>query len=510
MRKKSSSSRLAWSSSGLAVCATLALAACTSAPQTETDAAAPLRVVAPVEPHTLNPVRSESRYLAISEEIYDELVGTGADGNPDESGLATSWTRIDDTTWEFELREGVKFHDGSDLTAEDVVFTIDQNQDDPQSRSAAFLERWVSAEATDDYTLVLKTVAPDNSVPALASRVRVLPSDYYKSVGPDGFDVAPIGSGPFEFKERRPGQSITLERNDNYWGETAKVDAVRFSWASDPTTRVAMLQSGEVEIVYDLPIQAVEQLADSGSATVATELQPSILTLSLRSFVDPLTDPELRKAVSLAIDRDTLVETVYGSMARPATSVFTTTLPGADQVELSYDPEEAKRLVAAHGQAPKITLAYTAGTIPQDKVVGQAVADMLERVGFSVSQEVVEHAKMIEAAAGGIPDGMHIWLNTFAASFPHPDTTLSYMVLGGIPGCVDTESYVEMATAARATTDTTEAKDQYEAIDDRAMAQDHCFVPLAQMTNIFGVSSNVAGFVAPAHGSPDFTVIDLE
>lgn len=96
--------------------------------------------------------------------------------------------------------------------------------------------------------------------------------------------------------------------------------------------------------------------------------------------------------------------------------------------------------MAAHGGTPRITLTYSAGTIGQDKIVGQAVAGMLEEGGFADHQEIVEHPKMIEAAAGGAPDGMHIWMNTFAASFPHPDTTLSCMVLGGIPGCADTES----------------------------------------------------------------------
>lgn len=486
-----------------------ALAGCTTSDPTspdataEADKSAVLDVAAAYEPITLNAVRSEGLNWRVIAPMYDRVVGVDENHQPDDSGIAQSWTRVDPLTWDFDIRQGVTFHDGSDLTAEDVAFTLLQGRDDPKSRMGVFLKSIATAEPVDDYTLRVTTVFPDNSLAAMLTRQRVIPSDYYQEVGGDGFALAPIGSGPFAFESSQSGQSLTLTRNDDYWAGAPQIAGIRFTWNPSASARAALVETGEADVTYDLPIQNVPAFESSADLQVASGLTGTSRFLAIRATDTPTDDPRLREAISLSIDRDLINESIFKDQGQKVSRFHTFSLPDVPEPTLDYDPERAREIVSSYDAAPQIVLTYSSGAWAQDKVLGEAVAGMLTDVGFDVTQDIKDNATIFEQAFGST-DGMNLWISEVDQAHPHPEAQVAFMEAGGVPGCVDAEQYAADSRAARAAEPAEEAA-IYQAMEEKVLNQDFCYVPLSQLMATYGLSARVHGFEVPFTGAPDYT-----
>ncbi|MET0829408.1 MAG: ABC transporter substrate-binding protein [Microbacterium sp.] len=469
-----------------------------------------VRVAAPLEPTTLDPIKSLGRQTRVTEQLFDALVGRDAEGAPDDTGLLTSWERVDDTTWEFTLRQEVTFHDGSDFTAEDVVYTMEQGKIEPAAPYGSFYKRVVSAEAIDDATVVMKTAAPDNSLPAVLTVVYPVPSDYYAEVGTAGFEQNPIGTGPFVFDSRQPGQSLSLARFDDYWGDVAKVAGVRFTFSADAAGRASLLQSGDVDIVYDLPQQSLAELEASDSVHIESAPVASLVNMLVRAQEAPLDDAELREAVSLAVDREALIELIYGENAIPVNKYATFILPDVPDQDIPYDLKRAQEIVSEHGGSPEIGLTYSTGAFPQDKAMGEAIAAMLTEAGFTVRQEILEVSKIIQRMREG-GAGMNVWILQSDTTIPHPEVVVSfYLAEGAIPNfCVDQKEYSALSARGREARDEESMQAAYEDLDKKVLTEDHCYVPLAQTVASYGVANTVRDFAVPLTGSPDFAAVSM-
>ena len=182
--------------------------------------------------------------------IYNKLVKLDTETNEIVPDLAESWEMVDDTTWKFHIREGVKFHNGETLTAEDCLFSI-------QNNSYAWMWGAIDRENSyceDDLTLVVKTYeAYPALVNMLSSECPIVCKSAWEEMGEDGFSRNPVGTGPYKFVEWIAGDSVTLERFDDFWGEPAYYKNLVFRFIVDDTTRSLSLENGEIDISQDLP-----------------------------------------------------------------------------------------------------------------------------------------------------------------------------------------------------------------------------------------------------------------
>ncbi|HTP99379.1 MAG TPA: ABC transporter substrate-binding protein [Casimicrobiaceae bacterium] len=361
-----------------------------------------------LDPHFFNAFPTGSSHAM----IYDPLVYVAPDQQL-KPALATSWRVIDDTTWEFKLRHGVKFHDGSDFSADDVIATFERVPNVPNSpNSFAQFVRGISSVTTQgDDTLIIKTKAPNPKLAFEMSRVLIVPARIAKSATTADFNSgkAAIGTGAYKVVEWVNGDRLVLARNDAYWGPKEPWAEVTEKVIAKDPTRVAALLAGEVDAI-DLPPTAdlARIRADprfrltNGAAGLvhyialdsARDVSPHVTAKDGKPLTaNPLKDPRVRKALSLAINRQLIADKLMEGSAQPASQLLPATYPGTSQ-KLKPDPfdlPKAQALLkeAGWGEGFRIVLATTNDRYPNDAAVAQAIGQMWSRLGLKVEIEAV-------------------------------------------------------------------------------------------------------------------------
>ncbi|HCQ57518.1 MAG TPA: ABC transporter substrate-binding protein, partial [Sulfitobacter sp.] len=255
--------------------------------------------------------------VVLQRAVWDGLIYRDPVTNEYMGNLATEWEWIDDTTIEFKLREGVKFHDGSDFTADDVVFTVNYVADEANGVKTQRNVNWMkSAEKIDDYTvrIMLKEKFPA-AIEFLSGPVSMYPSDYYEEAGPEGMGLKPVGTGPYKVTEVVPGQHFKLEAYEGYHDSPKgkpSIKNVDIRTIPDVNTQMAELFSGSLDLIWQVPSDQAEKLAERDEFQVSNEstMRVGYLTLDAagRSEDSPFTDIRVRKAVNYAINRQELVD----------------------------------------------------------------------------------------------------------------------------------------------------------------------------------------------------------
>ncbi len=312
----------------------------------------------------------------------ETLVRLNSDGEP-QPLLATEWSRMDDHTWRFVIRSGVKFHDGTDLTPERVAAALTAATEAvPKPRILDGVEMTLEV---DGDAVVVRTEAVDPLVPNRLSspQLAILAERAY---GENGV-VTPTGAGtgPFVLTKINGVTSAHLDRFDDYWGERAKLSGIDADYVGDGTARGAALRSGTAHVVEAVP---VSQAALIDSALIHEVPMPRTNTLYVNTEKGPLADPALRSAVREAIDPAVLVRTVYEGRADAARGLFGPALPWADPLRKAIDHVAAKA-----PQGTRITLGTYSdrAELPEVAVL---VAHALSAAGFDVKQDVREYANV--------------------------------------------------------------------------------------------------------------------
>jgi peptide/nickel transport system substrate-binding protein len=362
--------------------------------------------VTSIDPHFFNLFPNNN----IAEHVFDKLVQMDPDSKMI-PGVATSWKTIDETTWEFKLRKGVKFHDGTELTAEDVVFSIDRVPLVPNSpgRFTAYTKAIVSKQIVDPYTLRLKYAVPYPLAPNDLSTIYIVSKKVAANATTDDFNTgkAAIGSGRFKFVRYVNGDRVELARNDNYWGDKPVWDKVTFKIIKSEPSRVAALLSGDVDAMEGVPTADLARLKADPKFNITSKISHRVIYFNfdhldrVSPFIfakdgkplakNPLLDIRVRRAISKAINRPAIAERVMEGQAIPSGQLVSDKLfghvPGlkAD----AYDPEGAKKLLAEAGYPDgfNITIHGPSGRYVNDEKIVQAVAQMLARVGISAKVE---------------------------------------------------------------------------------------------------------------------------
>jgi len=395
MRSQSLAVRLA---AAVAVAASLAITVPAAAQDLKIAVAAD---VTSIDPHFFNLFPNNN----IAEHIFDKLVQMDPDSRMI-PGLATSWKTIDDKTWEFKLRKGVKFHDGSELTAEDVVYSIDRVPQVPNSPGpfTAYTKAIVTKEIVDPYTIRFKYAAPYPLAPNDLSTIYIVSKKSATGATTEDFNSgkAAIGSGRYKLARYVNGDRVELVRNDAYWGEKSPWEKVSFRIIKNESARVAALLSGDVDAIEQPPTADMARIKGDPRFTVSSKISHRVIYFNF-DYLDrpspfiaakdgkplaknPLLDPRVRHAISKAINRPAIAERVMEGQAIPSGQLVSEKLfgnvPGlkAD----AYDPDGAKKLLAEAGYPDgfNITLHGPSGRYVNDEKILQAVAQMLTRVGI--------------------------------------------------------------------------------------------------------------------------------
>ncbi len=334
------------------------------------------------------------------EHIYDRLLDRDAKTFKPKPMLAESWRIVNDTTWEFKLRKGVKFHNGEPFTAASVKATIDYALD-PVNKShfvaAAYWGLVKEVQVVDDHTVRFLTKQPWPNLVDSASLTNalIMPAKALKELGPQKLAQQPIGTGPFKFVEWKRDERLVLKRNPDYWQGPADVSRVTFRFIPEFSARMAALLSGEIDIMKDVPPHAVEAVERSGRARLRSTVSSRINYLALVNLKPgPMQDARVRRAMNHAVDVEELITQVLkGRATRMCGPLAPANVDYAPAECYKHDPARAQALFKEAGlDATKLqlTLDSPSGRYPLDKDVSLAIAAQLQRLGIRVNVVVNE------------------------------------------------------------------------------------------------------------------------
>lgn len=362
---------------------------------------------------------------ALTRHIFDRLILTD-EKQKLTPGLATSWKPIDDLTWEFKLRQGVTFHDGTPFTADDVIFTFERAPAVPNSPSSfATYTKGKTVVKLDDHTIQVKTERPYPLMPNDLSTFSIVSRKHGADAITEDYNSgkATIGTGPYKFVEWVPGDRIVLERNDGYWGAKPEWTKVVIKPIKSGPARVAALLAGDVDFIEGVPTTDIERLKGSKELSLSQGISNRVIYLHLDHFRDdspfaktkdggaiknPLRDARVRKAISKAINRDAIVERVMEGVAIKAGQLLPEGFFGVSSKlkPVEYDPQGAKALLAEAGLADgfKLTIHGPNDRYINDAKICEAVAQMLSRVGIDTSVETMPRSVYFKRASRGGPD----------------------------------------------------------------------------------------------------------
>lgn len=371
--------------------------------------AAELRVAMAADVGSMDPhFGNISPNVVVSSHVFETLTTVDADARliP---GLAESWRAIGPTTWEFRLRRGVRFHDGSELTAEDVLFSLDRPATIKNSPGGftTFTKPIVRKEAVDRYTVHLHTAAPYAMVPYDLVSIFIVSKRAAEGARSRDFDDgrAMIGTGPYRFVRFNRGESIELARNDEYWGKRPDWERVSLRIIPSDPARIAALLAGDVDMIENVPPADAAMLGRDPRFRIERKISWRTIFLMLDQyradspFVDaqgkpnPLLDERVRLAISKAIDREAICAKVMDGFATPTANIVAPSVFGhAHRLEAeAYDPEAARALLAeaGYGDGFALTLHGPNNRYINDELIVQAVAQMLARIGIRPQVETM-------------------------------------------------------------------------------------------------------------------------
>jgi peptide/nickel transport system substrate-binding protein len=458
-----------------------------------------LTIGAAVFPDSLRSGASSYASLSLLEQTNDPLVARDNKGDL-HPALATSWELLDPTTMRFHLRQGVKFSDGVEFTADDVVFTIDRVMN-PQTAYGTMsrIGQVQSATEVDKYTVDIKTKTVFATLLRGLSDIIIEPKHYYEKAGPDAPASHPIGTGPFVFQEWVPGDHYALTANKDYWGGAPKFDKLMIRTIPDGSTRVASLVTGESQIIEEVPIDLIDQVNSSGSARL-DEISTTVgLVLTFDPTIKPFDNPKVREAFDYAIDKPLILKQILKGQGEILQGqVLTKGVLGwnPDLKARPFDPAKARKMLqdAGYDFNTPVPITTQNGKYVSDTDICNAVAGMLNQIGVKATVNIVEGGvfqQMTTAQKLGVLY-MIGWYSVGDADF----ASVWYTKGGYRTKWVDPE-YEQLFVAARTTNDMAEREKDYHRMM-QIMNEQTPSVFLFGLPSLYGVSNDVTGFGAAA------------
>lgn len=470
--------------------ATLAVAGCLSSDPDEAD----FRIGGPWEPNR-DPLDGGSQIRRLG--ITEAMVGVDDDANPAPE-LAIEWERLDDRRWEFDLRKDVTFHDGEPFDATAAVDSLHRTLE-----SAAFANVPIETiDAVDETTVAVTTETPFAPLPAHLSRneaVILSPA----AVDANGSVTDLISTGPFAVDEFQPGAEIRTVRNDDYYGRVPALESVRYEVVADDQTRRMKLENGELEMARILPHEMVDSLESTDGIDVYTSAVPRIRFLAFDTESEPFDDDLVRRAVSAAIDRAAITESILGGLDEPAVGPFSPEITEWANPDLEadpYDPARARALLSDAGwtggsdgfrtrdgeELAIEILTFDARSLP---LIAEVLQDHLAAVGIGVDVTTMDYGTIVDRVERDSFDAYLTSLSTLW--YPDPDrlTEMFHSTAASLHHGYENDRVDTLFEEARELDDREARLERYYEVQSIVLEE----APIAVVTNYTNVVATAAG-----------------
>lgn len=467
-----------------------------------------------VEPTSLVPtVPTDNAAIWTMEEMYDTLLAPSKDGKSLRPSLATKWKQSSDKlSWTFDLRKGVKFSNGQPLTSADVKFSIDQasKKDAPFSFINAVIDK---VSAPDESTVVVTTKTPWSPLPSDMALYAnsVVPKDY-AGMSVDEFAKKPIGSGPFKFDHWTKGQEIKLVKNPNYWrADRPYLNSVTFSIVGDSNTRATQVQSGQIQINEGPDYSSIKGLEGQSGVKVGKFPSSSVSYLTMNNERKPFNDPDVRKAIAHAVDRNALNKAVLFGNGKPATSYLTPALWAHDDSikPPAYDLAAAKASLAKSSQPNGFSTTLLISSGDADSLSSaQLVQSSLGKIGIKIKIKTLDASANYAARQAGDFD---ISFTNCTTDIIDPDEIIRFAGLydGGshaVYSFYKNPKLDKLADQATKITDRAKRKAIYDQIQQQ-VNEDSPHVPLYYTPAMYSYSDKVHDFKTLPTGN--YNLVDV-
>jgi len=461
---------------------------------------------------TLDPQKANDIYSAnVMTQIYNKLVKMDKEMNI-VGDLAKSWENPDDNTWIFNLKEGIKFHNGQDFTAEDVKFTIERLKDPSTASPGKWLvEKITEVEVVDDYTIKLITNEP--FAPLLSNLARyemfILNKEAVEKYG-ENYADNPVGTGPFMFEEHIYGDKVILSKFEDYYKGPSDIEEIVYRAIPEDATRVIEIESGGIDIMYNMPVQELDRLGDAKNLNVIETLGQSTLYMGFNFKVEPFDNKKVRQALNYAVDKKGIIDAVFYGKANPSYGPLSPSIWGFDKTlepAYPYNPEKAKKLLEEAGYPDGLEI--TAFTDPRTtrKNVTELVQAYLSQIGVKVDIQTMEWSRFLSETASGI-NGMFIlgWTGTGDADGGlYPRFHSSNMNSSNRHNWA-TDELDTLLEKGRTTVNTKERKEIYKEAQ-RYIIDEASDIFIAVTENIAVATNNIKGFeLYPSNINPLYNV----
>ncbi|MFC0408524.1 ABC transporter substrate-binding protein [Roseomonas elaeocarpi] len=465
--------------------------------------------------HTLTP------NAAMASHIFEALVDRTAEGKP-VPALAESWKLIDDKTWEFKLRQGVKWHNGQDFTAEDVAYSIDRvpNVVNSPGSYSTYIKAIERVEIVDPHTIRFHTHDVDPLMVSDLTQVAII----WHGLGPNpstgDFNNGKnaIGTGPYRLESYQSGNMAVFTRNDAYWGPKAEWARVTERFIPNDGARVAALQAGDVQLIDAVPPADIARIRADAHTKISetTSLRAIYLRTDFRTdgpspYVSGpngekldrniLLDHRVREALTIAINRKAITDRVMSGAAIPTGQFMPPNSYGyvPDLQPPAYDPERAKKLLAEAGfpNGFQITLISSNDRYVNDGQVAQTIGQMWSRIGVKTKVDTMPFAVLAQRAARNDSSSNLIgWANSTGEPSAGMKALLGTRDLNRGWGTVNqalysNPEYDKIVEQALVTTDD-EAREKLWQDATRLAAKDVAWIPLHTQVNVWGVRDTLS------------------
>ena len=366
----------------------------------------PLVVAQGVDMQTGDPHRTTLTHAVnVLANIYDTLVGRDA-SLALRPGLAVAWRAVDATTWEFKLRQGVKFHNGEPFNAQAVKFSFERMLD-PKTKwpGAGALKPIKSVTVVDDATVRFTTERPWPLMPRyLGYYGMIVPPGLLAQGGDEALIRHPVGTGAYKFVRWVKDDRVELEANADFWGGKPRISRVTFRAIPSESSRLAELLAGSIHVMNLVPPELFKPIQDSPRAKLVEGRSLSVYFI-IANLVNiakdrPLADPRVRQALNHAIDRQAILSSIMHNVGKSVPTVCTEVMLGCDASipPFAYDPERAKALLreAGYPNGFDFSISTTSGAYPGDRDITLALADQLTRVGVRAKVNVTEYGVQLK------------------------------------------------------------------------------------------------------------------
>lgn len=444
-------------------------------------------------PATLDPgLQYDSDSYYVYRNIFDQLVRRDPTTLKIVPWVASSWSQTNPTTWVFNIRNGIKFSDGTPLTGADVAFSINRILS-PSLASPQFANfSTISSATASGQTVTIVTKAPSPTLLTYLTTLSIVPQAYVTKVGNQVFNLHPIGSGPYVLSKWVQGSEVLLTANKNYWAGKPPFPNVKFRTVPSAASRIADLQSGAADIALELSPDNATQIASISSLKVISAPTERIADLYMNSLVGPTTSLKVRQAIAYAIDYGSIIKNLEHGYAKavkevltPASFGYTNSVPG-----FQYNPTKAKQLLAASGN-PHPTLVFPTSPSFSSAVV-QAIQANLQAVGFTVNIVTTNQPTFLKKIQSPTHNWGSIRFGIWSCSCLDADGTIYPLFhTGSIWSSYSNPAFDQLVTAARTTLNTSQRKQDYRQAF-AILQKDVPAVGMYQYYTIAGVKKNIS------------------